>query len=42
MFAERMATGKSTVVFELSDANLLRLKVLHMLEGGKGSLSAFL
>ena len=28
MFAERMVKGKSTVIMEMSDANLLRLRIL--------------
>lgn len=40
MFAERIANGKSTVILEISDANLLRLGILHVLDESEGGLSS--
>jgi len=40
MFAERIANGKSIVILEISDVDLLRLGILHVLDGSEGDLSS--
>ena len=42
MFAERMATGKTRLLVEISDSNLLRLSVMQLFEYNEGSFSDYL
>gem|GEM_PF-4750337 len=42
MFAERMATGKTRMLVDIDDSNLLRLRVLQVLNSVEGTMSDYL
>ena len=42
MFSERMATGKTRIVADISDSNLLRLRVLQLFNQKECSFSEYL